>query len=507
MKGGVLWVLAVVTVHGGVVSREWRDARLSVVMDDGAAEVEWISATAFRFARSWGASGNAAPRIVHEAVEATFRDSGDAIALRTKYLTVEVEREDLRVRVRSGEMRVAEAAASHNGDGVELRLGVESGEKIFAGDEERGFFFTSKGYGILVRTPERTRFGLSSGIVEGPGSSIEFVFYYGPTPKDIFEQHRNVTGAVEVSERVLNVLAGNRLPREATPLAGVDLSSWDGLRALVGTLNRWSLSAVLYPALDLAGLDGAPDDVKQRALDLAAMLPVVYRSSGEGGIDRATREAWKPYLITYLREAYDRGIPLIRPLPVQFPRDSGTDQAADVFMLGDEMLLAPVLEKGDRRKVRLPRGTWTDFRTNHEYRGNQETEVEAPEGRVPIFVRNGWIVPVAVAAKIELHYFPSLGAEFFLWEPEANDNSQFHAAPAGDFVRVEIESKLPRTYEWVLHHTGAAKAVAEGSGTFERVSEKGLLRAGTWWHDAAQNNLHVMVRAEANSDRIVNISF
>jgi len=198
---------------------------------------------------------------------------------------------------------------------------------------------------------------------------------------------------------------------------------------------------------------------------------------------------------------------VIRPLPFQFSRDTNADRQADVFMLGDEVLMAPVLGPGARRRVELPKGNWTDLRTNIEYRGNQAIEVDAPMGRVPMFVRNGWIVPLAASGKMELHYFPSLGGEFFLWEPEVNENSQFHAAPAGDFTRVEIETQVRRTYEWVLHHVGAPRSVAEAENVYKKVETRELLESGAWWHDAARNDLHVMVRAEAGSDRIVNVSF
>jgi alpha-glucosidase (family GH31 glycosyl hydrolase) len=276
---------------------------------------------------------------------------------------------------------------------------------------------------------------------------------------------------------------------------------------LVRRLNQWALSAVTYPAVDVASFDGAAREIKQRALDLSTMLPLVYRDAGEGGIDVATRARWTPYLITYLREAFDRGFPLIRPLAMQFSKDANSDRQADVFMLGDEVLLAPVLGPGMRRRLDLPRGLWTDLRTNQEYRGNQSIEVDAPVGRVPMFVRNGWIVPLAETGKMDLHYFPSLGAEFFLWEPDLEVNSQFHAAPAGDYVRVEIESKKRRTYEWILHHTKVARVVADEAATYQKVDRRELLKPGAWWHDGAQNNLHIVVRAEADSDRIVNISF
>ncbi len=122
-----------------------------------------------------------------------------------------------------------------------------------------------------------------------------------------------------------------------------------------------------------------------------------------------------------------------------------------------------------------------------------------------MFVRNGWIVPQEFSNRMELHYFPSLGAEFFLWEPDIAENSQFHAAPAGDYTRVEIESKVARIYEWILHHTKAPREVAEESGALTRVDKRDQLKPGAWWHDAAQNNLHLMVRAEAGKDLIINM--
>ena len=186
-------------------------------------------------------------------------------------------------------------------------------------------------------------------------------------------------------------------------------------------------------------------------------------------------------------------------------------------MLGDELLLAPVITPGNKRKLDLPRGNWTDLRTNTEYRGNQTVEVDAPAGQVPMFVRNGWIVPLDIRARgaqgngtesrMELHYFPALGGEFFLWEPDLNENSQFHAAPAGDYMRVEIETKVTRTYEWVLHHTKAPLEVAEESGAYTKVDRREALKPGTWWHDAKLNNLHLMARAQAGTDRIINMSF
>lgn len=128
-----------------------------------------------------------------------------------------------------------------------------------------------------------------------------------------------------------------------------------------------------------------------------------------------------------------------------------------------------------------------------------------------MFVRNGWVVPFELRDKMELHYFPSLGGEFFLWEPDQGENSQFHAAPAGDYLRVEVETKVARTYEWVIHHTKAPRGVSEESGAnqgaYKSVARRELLVPGTWWHDASRNNLHLLMRVDVGTDRIVSVSF
>ncbi len=515
-------IVALGAAQGGVVSRDWGDGKLQLKLDDGDALIEWISPTAFRVARWWGAAMDLS-RIAHARVSPQFEDAGSTLTMRSRYLTVTVDRGDVKVNIAADAGAVTSIDTRKQSDVVEVRFVMAPDEHVFGlmggtqgrlnirGEKlerDRGLFFTNAGYGMYFRTPERCNFDMNSGVITGRGAnSIEFFFYYGPAPKEILEQHALVIGQREVKGTALDLLTPDRVPKEATPLPKPPVSSWDALAELVRRLNQWSLSAVIYPALDVASFDAAPEEVKARARDLNTLFPIIYSSAGEAGVDTAVRAEWTPYLVTYLREAFDRGYPLIRPLPMQFWRDKNSDRQADVFMLGDEVLLAPVLDGSGRRKLDLPRGIWTDFHTNQEYRGSQSIEVDAPAGRVPMFVRNGWIVPLAENNRMELHYFPSLAAEFFLWEPDLEDNSQFHAAPADDFLRLEVESKRRRTYEWVLHHTRSPREVAEESGAYQRVDAREALRPGAWWHDDANNDLHLMLRAEPGTDRIVNIAF
>jgi hypothetical protein len=498
MRAAIL-LIAISAAHAGVLSRDWENGTLTLRLDDGVAEIEWIGNTAFRFSRG-GASLPVVPKIQHEPVALEFEDSRETLKLRGRYMTVEIDKATAKLRVSANNENVGALSFEAQTDGLVLHVAPLG--KVFglAGPQDSRRFFFTNGYGIFVRAPRDCAFDLDRGVVRAP-SSMDLIFYYASTPKEIFEQHQRVTGRAEITAQSLQMPASDRLPSALSPLPATPLDSWDALSKLVRTLDQWSLSAVLYPAFDLSTLSSARGEIGKRAADLAARLPLLYGDANT--IDLVTRERWEPYLATYLREAYDRGYPLIRPLPVEFSRDKNLDPQLDVFMLGDEVLLAPMVNAGSRRRLQLPRGLWTDLRTNIEYQGNQAIEIEAPPGQVPSFARNGAVFPLAGKDAMELDYFPSLGGEFFLWEAAQKDNSQFHAAPAGDYTRVEIESKVARTYEWVIHHTKRPSNVED----CKPVRQRSSLKPGTWWHDNNRNDLHVMVRAEAGTDKIVNISF
>ena len=73
-----------------------------------------------------------------------------------------------------------------------------------------------------------------------------------------------------------------------------------------------------------------------------------------------------------------------REVPVMEP-----PRIRDEYLLGRDILVAPVLEEGAvSRSVYLPEDIWVDFWTKEEYRGGHYT-VQAPLGRIPVFVRKG----------------------------------------------------------------------------------------------------------------------
>ena len=110
----------------------------------------------------------------------------------------------------------------------------------------------------------------------------------------------------------------------------------------------------------------------------------------------AVRERLRPYLQQQMATAAHIGIPPMRPLFLEFPGDPDAWAVADQFMLGPDLLVAPMLEAAARaRSVYLPVGaTWTDAWTGEQFSDGASYKVHAPLERIPLFLRDGARLPI-----------------------------------------------------------------------------------------------------------------
>ena len=104
-------------------------------------------------------------------------------------------------------------------------------------------------------------------------------------------------------------------------------------------------------------------------------------------------------LIPYLYNAFytyrTEGIPPFRPLLMDYPEDERLRDVSDQYMIGDGLMAAPLYENRKTRKVYFPEGTWYNFNTNEKYEGNKEYEVAVEFDQLPLFVRQGTLLPLA----------------------------------------------------------------------------------------------------------------
>ena len=112
MRFDALILATFAVAQGAVVSHEWRGSTLTLKLDDGAAELEWISGVAFRFTRTWGEQADRLPAILHDATKVDLEARPDSFFMKTRYMNVELNRADLALRVRSVERRPSGAETS-----------------------------------------------------------------------------------------------------------------------------------------------------------------------------------------------------------------------------------------------------------------------------------------------------------------------------------------------------------------------------------------------------------
>lgn len=102
-----------------------------------------------------------------------------------------------------------------------------------------------------------------------------------------------------------------------------------------------------------------------------------------------------PYLYNAFASYYEEGIPPFRPLVMDYPADKKVRAISDQYMVGDCLLAAPLFENSNKRVVYLPAGDWYNFNTNEKYEGGREYEITIGLNEMPLFVKEGTILPLA----------------------------------------------------------------------------------------------------------------
>lgn len=101
------------------------------------------------------------------------------------------------------------------------------------------------------------------------------------------------------------------------------------------------------------------------------------------------REQMRAYTRRLMAEASEKGTPVMRTLFYEFPEDPYCWEVEDIYMYGDKLLVAPILESGaERRNIYLPAGySWQDCETKVIYEGGQRVEIPVSMETMPVFLK------------------------------------------------------------------------------------------------------------------------
>lgn len=219
------------------------------------------------------------------------------------------------------------------------------------------------------------------------------------------------------------------LQRYAWTWTGDSPSTWWSLAQSVRMALSLGLAGVPYSGPDVGGFNGEPDaELFTRWFQLGALLPLFRVHSafftprrepwsfGAGVLEHlkaalGLRMRLMPYLYTAAWQTSEQGAPLVRPLFWPDGADPELWDVDDAFLLGDNLLVAPVMAAGaTERTVRLPAGEWFDLQGEQRWAGGQEQTLPAPAERIPVLVRGGSVLPTEDEGGSTLHLYPATTA-------------------------------------------------------------------------------------------------
>ena len=192
---------------------------------------------------------------------------------------------------------------------------------------------------------------------------------------------------------------------------GDNAADWEHLKVSVPMVLTLGLTGLPFSGADIGGFFGNPDpELLVRWYQLGAFYPFMR---GHAHIDTKRREPWLfgdentnlireairnryrllPIFYALFDENSRLGTPIVRPLFHAFPDDPRVLRKDDCFMLGDTLLVYPVMESSASQiEIYLPKGVWYDVNTNEKHVGPKAFMKEVTMRDIPQFQRGGSIL-------------------------------------------------------------------------------------------------------------------
>lgn len=200
--------------------------------------------------------------------------------------------------------------------------------------------------------------------------------------------------------------------RYASAWTGDNIASWEHLWIATMQCQRMSTSGFSFVGSDIGGfIDHPTPELFVRWMQLAVFHPF-FRTHSSG--DHGEQEPWSfgedalkivrtyielrytllPYIYTAFHQYVNEFTPMLKPISMFDQSDQDTLYRVDEFLMGDHILVCPVLEPNAKsRYVYLPKGKWYNYWTNKVFEGGKEILAEAPLEQIPLYIREGAVIP------------------------------------------------------------------------------------------------------------------
>lgn len=328
--------------------------------------------------------------------------------------------------------------------------------------------------------------------------------------------------------------------RYAAVWTGDNSSTWEHLRLSLPELMNMGMSGLSLVGADIGGFAlSASPDLYTRWLQAGVFYPYCRTHTEFGSrnqdpwsygnrreqINRHSielRYRLMPYLYNVFHQSAETGLPVMRALLLDYPDDPRAVETQDEFLIGDDLLVAPVLKDGEAaRRVYMPKGEWYDFWSRRRYDGPAEIRVKAPLDSIPLFARGGAVIPTQQVVEytdqapinpLTLEIFPQGDTSRDYYEDDgltydyrhgAYLRQTFNVKAGGSRISVETSARKgayqppERALEFRIHsELCAPHQVETGGQPLTQVdSAQKLDEAGAgWWFDEHSGAVLIKVR-------------
>ncbi len=263
------------------------------------------------------------------------------------------------------------------------------------------------------------------------------------------------------------------------------------------------LSGFGYWSHDIGGFEGTPDPALFKRWIAFGLLSSHSRLHGSSSYrvpwlfdDEAVavlqlftrlKARLMPYLYAAARQAHDGGLPMMRAMVLEFPDDPACTHLERQYMLGDDLLVAPVFTEDGEVSYYVPAGTWTHYLTGERVEGGRWVRERHGFLSVPLLVRPGAVVPVgAVEDRPDYDYADGVtlrayeladGArvETVLTSPVGEVGARFVTSRQADLVLAETEL-AGTSWQLLLVGVRPESVVAVEGGSAEPHAQGTLVR-------------------------------
>lgn len=200
--------------------------------------------------------------------------------------------------------------------------------------------------------------------------------------------------------------------RYSSVWTGDNMSLWSQMRMSISMNANLGISGFSFVGNDVSGFGlDSNEELFIRWMEMGPFIPIfrnhsnMYTRRQEPWAfgSRAEKIAKKsielryellPYIYDLYYISHKEGLPIFRPMIMEYEKDMNLLNMREQFMLGENMLVAPVLYEGERSKtVYLPKGSWFNYFTMEKLQGGKWYKLPCELDEILVFVKEGSIIP------------------------------------------------------------------------------------------------------------------